>query len=258
MERKTQRSSMIESLLPPEMMTSIVMWLDVEDFVQFQNCNHQTCRRLKESMPAYIRQQTSNEIVRTLPQLALFLKLKKGGFLEENRIGFDYASTEIEMDDDDDDDCDDNSENQEDAIGRAIRNTKVKGSLERIYLISHLMIIFPSMTVRVDAHSGTIAPSGIAESFSRTRGIAVRYKLENCFVDIYQGNEVDVADRITVQSWGRRAALEVAAQASHPFGDLARQGKGWVEIYVDLDGMQVPSRPSFYNGVSPYPSQSWF
>ncbi|CAJ1936275.1 unnamed protein product [Cylindrotheca closterium] len=257
MERKRRRSSMIEILLPPELVVSIAMWLDVEDFVQFQSCNQQTCRLLKESIPEYIRQRTSNEDVHTLPQLALVLKLSKGGFLKENRIGFDYASAEIAMDSSDDD-SDNSSDNDIDTIERSIRSTKVRGSLERIYLISHMMTIFPSMTVRVDAHCGTIAPSGIAENFSRTRGIAVQYALENCFDDIYEGNDIDVTDRITVQPWGRRAALAVASQTSHPFGDLARHGKGWVEIYVDLDGMQLPSRPSFYNGLSPYPSQSWF
>lgn len=248
---------MIESLLPPELMVSISMWLDVEDFVGFQHCNQRTCSLLKESIPAYIRQRTSNDSVRTLPQLALFRNLEKGGFLEENRIGFDYASTEIAFDDSDDESVD-SSENGEDSRESALRRAKVRGSIERVYLISRMMTIFPSMTARLDAHCGTIAPSGIAESFSRTRGVAVQHALEACFDDIYMGSEIDVSDRISIQPWGRRAALAVAAEASHPFGNLARQGKGWVEVYVELDGMQVPSRPSFYDGLSPYPSQSWF
>lgn len=256
MDKKRQRSSTNQILLPPEMIVSISMFLDVEEFVNFQKCNQQTHRLLKESIPVYIRQRTLNDAVGTLPQLSLLLKLKEKGFLEENRIGFDYASTDIALDSNNDDEHD-NSENEEDSIERHIQRTKVRNSIERIHLISHMMAKFPSLVVRVEAHAGTIAPSGISESFSRTRGLAVRYALENCFDDLYTGNEIDVTDRIHMQAWGRRISA-VAAQMTHPFGDLARQGKGWVDIFVELDGMQVPPRPSFYNGLTPYPSRSWF
>ena len=233
------------------------MWLDVEEFVKFHMCNQQTHTLLKESTPAYIRLRTSNDAVRTLQQLSLLLKLQEEGFLKENRIGFDYASTDVDIDNSDDD-GDERNDDEEVSIDRAIRKTKVRKSLDRIYLISRLMTKFPSLIVRVDAHCGTIAPSGIAGSFSQARGMAVRYALENCFDEIYTGNEIDVTDRIHIQAWGRRVALAAASQRSHPFGDLARQGKGWVELYVQLDGMQLPQRPSFYNGLTTYPMVSWF
>ena len=241
METKTNKSSIIENILPPELLVSVAMWLDVNGYVKFQHSNQQIYKILKDAETTYIRQLTLQENVHTLPQLFLFLELKGAGFLKENRLGFGYASTEIAIDDDEDENDDISDEN---SVERARRTPSVRGSLQRVNMIRRWMTKFPSMTVRLDSHSGIIAPSEIAEAFSRTRGMAVRSALQSG-LDENKRSEIDIRDRISVHPWGRRVALLVAAEPSHPFRDLARCGKGWVQICVELDGMHVPPDPFF-------------
>ena len=168
-------------------------------------------------------------------------RIKRCRISERKSTGFDYASTEIAIDDDEDENDDISDEN---SVERARRTPSVRGSLQRVNMIRRWMTKFPSMTVRLDSHSGIIAPSEIAEAFSRTRGMAVRSALQSG-LDENKRSEIDIRDRISVHPWGRRVALLVAAEPSHPFRDLARCGKGWVQICVELDGMHVPPDPFF-------------
>jgi hypothetical protein len=36
--------------------------------------------------------------------------------------------------------------------------------------------------------------------------------------------------------------------STHPYTALAKKGKGWVEIFLELDGIELPSRPDYYKG----------
>ena len=64
--------------------------------------------------------------------------------------------------------------------------------------------------------------------------MTVYFELLNRTEDICVGGNFDVSEHLILRPWGRRVAHAAAAQTSHPFGHLARQGKGWVEIYVEL------------------------
>jgi hypothetical protein len=41
--------------------------------------------------------------------------------------------------------------------------------------------------------------------------------------------------RITIRSWGKRLA-EKASESQHPYGKKAREGRGWVEIFLRMEG----------------------
>lgn len=147
------------------------------------------------------------------------------GIFEEHRIGFDFASTDIDND-----------------IGEASR---IPGSMRRVDALAQVLQKFEDATLLVEAHCGTAAPGGIAPAFSRARGEAVSVGVTH---SPYVSDAKDVAGRIMVKAWGRRVSQRVAV-SSHRFGEIAREGRGWAEVYLKLGDIVFPQRPSYYHGV---------
>lgn len=118
---------------------------------------------------------------------------------------------------------------------------------EKISAITKIMQRYPSVvSVQLDSHCGTIAPNSVASSFSRSRGNAIKSVL------------IDPS-RVTAIGWGKRIANKVARSTTHPFGELAREGRGWVEVYivtvgeedgVDTSIMLPPRHEYYYNSDS--------
>lgn len=109
---------------------------------------------------------------------------------------------------------------------------------EKIFAIINIMERFPSITVQLDSHCGIIAPNSVAASFSRSRGEAVCNVLR-CH-----------PSRVQVIGHGKRVANRIARCSSHPLGELAREGRGWVEIYIVMEeGRRYlpPRNESYYN-----------
>lgn len=218
-------------LLPDEMVLEIGSWVasyEIQNFVRFQR----TCERMRsllgqrEMISGIVKdRKLQSDEMTTLEHIALYECLEQGNFLQENRIGFDYASTEIDDDD-----------------GEA---SGVKGSWTRIDYVQELMTRFNGSIVIVDSHCGTLGPRGVAPRFSQIRGIEVCSALsEQDDDDDYNG----VGDRLTLNSWGRQVS-DVVSSSTHPYGVLAREGKGWVEIYFRIGDLELPQRPGYYHGL---------
>ena len=109
---------------------------------------------------------------------------------------------------------------------------------EKLFAIINIMERFPSITVQLDSHCGIIAPNSVATSFSRSRGEAVCNVLR-----------CHPPSRVQVTGHGKRVANRIARCSSHPLGELAREGRGWVEIYIVMEeeGRRfLPSRNEYY------------
>jgi hypothetical protein len=292
---KRKRSQDLFELLPDSLLVEVAEWLleDASDVVRFVRVNQRTRKLLGQDaiVQDLLARAPQPEIpdhtligatitFSSLEQVAFYQAVERDlDLLMENRIGFDYAS--LEMDDDD--------------HHSGVKNSRTRvETLRRFLRANH----FPDMTVVVQAHCGTGAPAGVAPRFSAARGhyvatclahdyiegeeeefvvhyqeddtgrIVVQFgggqgttndnndqdegtsddedELENAAAD----NNVTVSaealrDRIEVNAWGRRVAF--AARASlHPYSELAKEGKGWVELYVKLGDMELPPRPDFY------------
>ena len=217
-------------LLPDEVVAMIGQWVGgfgIHHFLRLQ----QTSRRIKKILTqppviaAIIRDRGGDGIVagvQTLQQLDLYECMDRAGLFQENRIGFGYASVEILS-----------------AEDGEIENN-VKGSSERMESVRGLFNKFaPELEVILDAHCGTLAPHGVAPQFSRLRGEVVRDEILLNY---------DNVDRIIVNAWGRRV-VAAASLSDHRYGDLAREGNGWVEISFRLGGLELPERPSYYEGL---------
>lgn len=49
--------------------------------------------------------------------------------------------------------------------------------------------------------------------------------------------------------WGRRVAQRASA-SDHKHGEVAREGRGWAEVFLVLGGtMELPIRPLHYEGL---------
>ncbi|CAB9527915.1 expressed unknown protein [Seminavis robusta] len=158
----------------------------------------------------------------TLQELGLYQCALKTGLFDENRIGFDFASTDIDDDD-----------------GVA---SLVEGSMRRVDDLASILCQFQDARLIIEAHCGTAAPSTIAQGFSRARGHAV------CMEVCVQGQMRFLEDRITVNPWGKRVSSR-ARTSDHKYRGLAREGRGWVEVYLAMDDMELPQRPSYYDGL---------
>jgi hypothetical protein len=157
--------------------------------------------------------------------LGFYERIYAAGLFEEHRIGFDFASADI------DDDTGDAS--------------MIPGSISRVDALARIVQEFDDVTLIVEAHCGTAAPAAIAPGFSLARGEAVCVKVAN---SSHVSDAEDVIGRITVNPWGRRVAYRAAA-SSHKFGEIAREGRGWVEVYLKLGDVMFPQRPSYYEGL---------
>lgn len=201
--------------------------------------------------------------IASVEQLALWEAVREAGLEREHRIGFAMASIEIAGDDPSDSDDSDAME--------AANEHDIRGSRQRLLAVARILQQFPRATVVVEAHTGTAAPRRIAQEFSRHRGDGVLETLVNhCTLISNNGNGDEASEydsdvdseyfqrldsrpyrrRIELRAWGMRIA-QAASAAQHPHSPLARQGKGWCEIYVrheEHDGWEMPMRPSFYEG----------
>lgn len=246
--------------------TAVGLYCDPQSFVRLSR----TCQRVHRIMS---RPLLLTEIVRgrgvardayditTLSQWAVFEEARQLGFLEENRVGFQFATMAFSTSD---------------------------GSMGRIRKAQDILRKFQCVGVEVvlDGHCGLPAPAPIAPTFSHHRGLTVRGALlaplherlnsenmdnsdsdDNSHADsdddiedqdpwIVNAERIIDAERISVQAWGRRAAM-AAAESDHHFSGLAKEGKGWVEITFRLEGrdgsiLEIPSRPSFYQRLLPH------
>ncbi|KAL3921650.1 MAG: hypothetical protein SGILL_002639 [Bacillariaceae sp.] len=162
--------------------------------------------------------QLPTDQIKTLEQLALFELWYAHPFSKDNRICFHFASVTVL------------NKYMEDHIARLVA----------------IMKRFPSMSLQLDAHCGAAAPHQIAMPFSEDRGDSVQAAI--CGL---HGEQVDPS-RIDMIPWGKRIACAVA-RSDHVFGDYARQGKGWVEVFFQLSGglkgenLVLPTPPDYYN-----------
>ena len=195
--------------------------------------------------------------ITTLEQLALSQETNRLGLERENRIGFDMASTAM----------DDSVE-------------LIPGCpLTRLQKVGTLLKQFERATVVIDAHCGTVAPRGIAAQFSRLRGVAICERLEDEEVFVQQQQEQEqqehhqqqqrgnnnknnnaaiwqLEDRMEMNAWGKTISTLVS-NSQHKYADYAQLGRDWVELYLKLDNVEFPERPSCYKGryivdVSPW------
>lgn len=166
------------------------------------------CYAAKRSMSI---EATLDLNIKALKELAVFEAWCETPLHNDNRIPFPYASVEID-----------------------------ESMHEKIHYIMKIMQRYPSLTVHLDSHCGTIAPNSVASSFSRIRGDSIR--------DILYDQS-----RVHVIGWGKRVARRVAQSDNHPFGELAREGRGWVEVSFvlrndnDRRTIVLPPRHIFYN-----------
>mmetsp|Transcript_7053 Transcript_7053/g.12351 ORF Transcript_7053/g.12351 Transcript_7053/m.12351 type:complete len:278 (-) Transcript_7053:518-1351(-) len=183
--------------------------------------------------PSSILGSGSNGI-NTLEQLAVFEKWSVTNyFIHDNRITFPFATTEIEP-----------------------------AMLDRILKIVDIMKQHPRVSVRLDSHCGTLAPSGISSWFSRARGLRVQNAIcdttNNMGMGTNDNNRHSPIDqsRVNVVAWGKRISTVVARSSDHPFRVDAREGRGWVELYLEVPGsregdeiMVFPPRQQYYDDV---------
>lgn len=180
-------------------------------------------------------------------QLALALALKSceqpdGG----NRIGFMFASFDIATN----------------------AGSDVQGSIDRLDTYARIMRSHSRATAVVEAHCGPVrscsasncrakaskhdecesrpiyvwrlqgAPGSIAHSYSLKRAELVVRELERRGVG---------SDRLDTVGHGKRVSSSSAVQRStHPNARSAQAGFGWAEIFISLDGLEMPARPDFY------------
>ena len=59
------------------------------------------------------------------------------------------------------------------------------------------------------------------------------------------------AERIVLVSHGRKVAASTALHhtSSHPNANSAKAGYGWAEMFIQIDGLEMPARPDFYSAA---------
>jgi hypothetical protein len=135
-----------------------------------------------------------------------------------NRIGFQYASTEID-----------------DELGES---SGVPNSRARIQAFAAILKRHPRATAKIEAHCGPAAPPRIAVLYSEERARKVMHELATSSV---------ACDRVALIGHGKTVTTSTAMQLSrHPNSASARSGYGWVEIFIQIDGLELPARPDYY------------
>ena len=147
--------------------------------------------------------------------------------------------------------------------------------IDRIHQIRELMKRYPKLRVRLDAHCGTAAPSGISSWFSRARGMSVWTAIcgtehddngiinEGSIRTTEEDNDeedetgIDYTGRFQLVVWGKMITKVVSKLTQHPYYTDANEGRGWVEVYFIMSGdnndrdvedeMILPRRHSYYN-----------
>jgi len=241
------------SMLPDEILVKIGMSVarvcDIKDFVSLSSCSKRLKMLLLDSEPTVskvIRIRTSmiessqppllascspktqpiSESVRTLQQLEFCESVARHRLLEENRL---YGQ----------------HDNFLDCSFPAPTTPSYSEIRGRIDAVQDILRKYPSATIVLDAHTGTQAPDQMADMLSFHRGTKVREALSSRMLH-----------RIDMRAWGKKVSV-LASASKHPHGTMARQGKGWVEVFVRLETMsrrgrfettiELPPRPEFYH-----------
>ncbi len=183
--------------------------------------------------------------VRTLKQLSFFESVANHKILQENRIYgrngdiLDYAPMDTTSRP--------FHERSSHLEGIEVKLAN-KDTIALILGVQDVLKHFPSATVVLEAHSGAQTPGGIADLYSNYRGDVVR--------EVMTMGAEELLDRFTTNGWGSKVTQQ-AAKSEHPYAALAKQGMGWVEVYLrfpDIDGsnnegLELPPRPEFYAHV---------
>ena len=137
------------------------------------------------------------------------------------RIGFEFASVSLA---------------DEDADGRG---SDVPGSRARLDAFAAILRRHARAYASCEAHCGPTAPPMIARTYSEERAAIV--------VDALVERGVD-RRRVPPGGHGKAVSAGPAIRNSeHPNAASARSGFGWAEIFVALDGVELPARPDFYD-----------
>jgi hypothetical protein len=103
------------------------------------------------------------------------------------------------------------------------------GSLARIDDVAHLMLLHPTLTLCIDAHTGRNAPDLFASVFTWQRARSINRRLITGGISY---------ERIRSRGWGKRIAVAAGWQ---PGVESAR-----AELYLSLGGVEMPPRPELY------------
>ena len=106
-------------------------------------------------------------------------------------------------------------------------------SIARLDDIAKLLHLHPRATFVVEAHTGRHAPSAFAPALTRQRARAIVAHLERLGVDTR-------ARCMAMRGWGKQIAV---AAGWEPGLESAR-----AELFLSLDGVELPSRPHYYDG----------
>jgi len=160
----------------------------------------------------------------TLEHWALVQAYRTAQLHQDNRIGFDFASTDV---------CDDDTRG-------------ISGSTNRIEAVANILVQFENCNVSIDAHCGRAAPRRLAIPFSIERALSVRFA-----VQIEMPTNLD-NQRLQINAWGRQVTdLGIwNSENNHRNSSMVHQGKGWVELYLQVAGHELPDRPSYYDGLT--------
>jgi hypothetical protein len=107
----------------------------------------------------------------------------------------------------------------------------------RLAVMGNALRLHPSATAVIEAHVGPTAPRSIAISYSISRAANVAAAL------VWDHNIA--VSRLRVRAWGKLLTKR-AAKSAHPNGDAARAGYGWGEVFLMVDGLELPRRPDYY------------
>lgn len=248
-------------VLPDDGLVAIGSWVAATGLENFARCL-KVCRRFRNVLgrpsllKQLIRERTDAPEIETLEHLALWDAVKQVGLWEENRIGFGYGSLNVARD---------TAYPPPRVPHLDYSNNDARGDIlhseRRMVDVARILTRFPNTFLRIEAHCGTAAPDGIAEHFSVSRGMSVvRALLEMLSPgqvnDYSHAREVSIMERrLRLTSWG--VQISTAAETSqHPYAQVARQGKGWVELYVCKGAtLEIPARPDFYQGHERMPNE---
>ena len=243
--------------------TSVAKLCGIKDYVTLSKTSRRINRLLMDketTIPEVIRINTSiihrdssvNKLVvnsslppiETLEQLSFYEHAAKIKLLHENRIygkygdPIDYAPPEHLV-------SNPNRTSHLDGIQVRLGN---QHDIDFISGIQTMLKKYPTADVVLEAHSGSETPGRMAKLYSIYRGDVVR----ECMA---LGAD-HLLSKFTVRGHGSQIS-DLVAQSTHPYGEVARQGLGWVEIYVRLPGrdgdygLELPPRPIFYDVTVP-------
>lgn len=183
-----------------------------------------TCAPFRSMLEQRSKLMLRRHGVSTLEQLAVAVALapcemEDGG----NRVGFEFASIALAGDDGE--------------------GSDVTGSRSRISTYAAILRRHKRANVSVEAHCGPTAPPSIAHAYSMERANLVVSELARHGIS---------RSRITPIGHGKRVSASSALRESeHPNAASAKSGFGWAEIFVKLDGIELPRRPDFYVAAQP-------